>query len=140
LPTGRFLAETLLEPLGIAAGQPDTIGNLRFRGRDLAIFAQMFLNKGMYNHSRVLKQETIARYTAAQGPWTKAADIDWMASLFSASSFGYLSHSGPLLWIDPAKQAFIVLATDPSPRSADIVNDAQRKLMESILFETTNFE
>jgi beta-N-acetylhexosaminidase len=140
LPADRYLTSTLYDALGIDTRQQGAGGRFRFRGRDLAVFAQMLLDRGMYDHHRCLKAETIARYTSAQGPWTKPSGFDWMASLFSASSFGHISQAGSMLWVDPSKQMFIVLATDRNSKSDATVSDAQRKLLESILSELTDNE
>jgi CubicO group peptidase (beta-lactamase class C family) len=137
MPMERFVAETLFEPLGIAARLQS--GSMGFRGRDLAIFAQMLLNKGMYDHRRILKAEIIARYTGPQGLWSKPSGFDWMTPIASASAYGHFSQAGPFLWIDPVKQLFIVLMTTPSPAGTAVI-EAQRRITESVLSEIVNYE
>ncbi len=86
---------------------------------DLAIFAQMLLNGGFYGDTRVLRQETIARWTAPQGPGSSRA-IGWdtpggtsSAGRFSSTrSFGHTGFTGTSLWIDPERSLFIILLTN----------------------------
>ncbi len=134
MSTERYLAETLWEPLEIETRTTPGSANLRLNGHDLAVLAQMIINKGMYDHHRFLKPDTIARYTSTQGLWSKPADYSWMIPLFSTSAFGHFSQSGPMLWIDPARQLFVILLTEPNSEDASR-SEAQRRLMESILAE-----
>jgi serine-type D-Ala-D-Ala carboxypeptidase len=133
----------LFEPLGIKCTfrVPPKSGSagLSCRGRDVAVFAQMLLNKGMYDHRRYFKSVTVERYTGPNGMWSKPTGSDWTNSLFSGSSFGHISSSGPLLWIDPEKQLFVVLLTARADSSKPgRIEEAQRILTESIIAKIAN--
>jgi len=137
----RFLEKSLFEPLGMRVVRPATQDGTISRGRDLAIFAQMLLNKGMYNHRRYFRPETIAKHTGAQGSWSKPTDFEWLSPLFSAPAFGHASADGPALWIDPAKQLFILLlANKADSANPAAVDEAQRKIFESLISGITNYE
>jgi beta-N-acetylhexosaminidase len=135
----RFLTKNLFAPLGIrnpsdsrskTAAVP---GKALWSPRDLAVLAQLLLNRGMYDHRRYFKPETVTKYAGAGTLWSKAADSDITRS-FSPSSFGHVSKSGPILWIDSGKKCFLVLlAADSSSSSEAKVAEAQKDLCESII-------
>ncbi len=114
---------------------------------DLALFAQMLLNEGIYDHRRYFNPATIALFTAsqqlpggAQGlGWNLASKSNWMGNLFSPVSFGYTDSSGAsFLWIDPAIQLFVVLFTDSKPSMLDQarVAELQESIAKSVLRAT----
>jgi CubicO group peptidase (beta-lactamase class C family) len=87
--------------------------------RDLAVFAQMLLNGGTYGGTRILRPETIARWTARQSKGTSRA-LGWdtpspgssAGRYFSPRSFGHTGFTGTSIWIDPDKDLFVVLLTN----------------------------
>src|SRR5690606_2542802 len=87
--------------------------------RDLAIFAQMMLNGGEYGGVRLLSPETIARWTARQGPRSRRA-LGWdtpspgssAGRYFSPRSFGHTGFTGTSIWIDPERGLFVILLTN----------------------------
>jgi beta-N-acetylhexosaminidase len=126
-PSDRYLARRLFDPLGMKnifrnppvnfsggiAGFEGTRKDALFgNAKDLAVFAQMLLNRGVYKHRRYFSPEAVAIYTGSQGPWSKPSNADWTGQLFSTSSFGRRSSGGSLVWIDPAKQLSIVFLTN----------------------------
>ena len=137
---GKFLTKELFEPLGIKrtpsgkTQQPAGI-QLYCRGRELAVFAQMLLNKGMYDHRRFFRPATVAKYMGPGGPWSKPSAAEWTRGLFSASAFGHSSAAGPALWIDPDRQLFVVLLTSAAKGR---VEEAQRTIIESAVSQITN--
>jgi CubicO group peptidase (beta-lactamase class C family) len=87
--------------------------------RDLAVFEQMMLNGGEYNGVRILRPETIARWTARQRRdvaralgWETPSPRSSAGRYFSARSFGHTGFTGTSLWADPEKQLFVVLLTN----------------------------
>jgi beta-glucosidase-like glycosyl hydrolase/CubicO group peptidase (beta-lactamase class C family) len=110
---------------------------------DLAVFAQMMLNRGMYDHRRYFRSETVERFTLAQGlkggtealGWQKPEPRTWTAKAFSAAAFGHTGFTGTSIWIDPQRQLFIVLLTNsihPSRENTKIT-EVRQKLAESVL-------
>jgi CubicO group peptidase (beta-lactamase class C family) len=87
--------------------------------RDLAVFAQMLLNGGWYGDVRILRAETIARWTAPQVPGSSRA-LGWdtpsgrsSAGRFAGPrAFGHTGFTGTSLWIDPERGLFVVLLTN----------------------------
>ena len=87
--------------------------------RDLAVFAQMLLDGGEYGGVRLLRAETIARWTARQRRdvsraigWDTPAPGSSAGRYFSARSFGHTGFTGTSIWVDPEKQLFVVLLTN----------------------------
>jgi beta-N-acetylhexosaminidase len=143
----RFLSGHLFEPLGmkstfhsppknypggIARFNPSSGSTLFCNAYDLAAFAQMLLNRGIYRHQRYFRPETVMKYTGPHGLWSKPSDSDWTGSLFSSSAFGHSSSKGSLLWIDPARKMFLVLLTNPGQES-ERIGKIQRMISESVV-------
>jgi len=86
--------------------------------RDLAVFTQMLLNGGEYGGVRILRAETVARWTARQRRdasralgWDTPAPGSSAGRFFSPRSFGHTGFTGTSIWADPEKQLFVVLLT-----------------------------
>ena len=84
--------------------------------RDLAVFAQMLLNGGSYRGVRLLKPQTVARWTSPQGPtasralgWDTPAQSSSAGQFFSPRSFGHTGFTGTSIWMDPERGVFVVL-------------------------------
>ena len=147
VPLERFLAERLFLPLGMkntghtlprafrgAVGfSPESrISGLFSSAQDLGIFAQMLLNRGIYNHRRYFKLETVDMFTGYESLWSKPSESDWTGKVFSPKAFGHISASGSLLWMDPSSKLFIVLLANGRPDNGRI-SEAQRKICESVI-------
>jgi CubicO group peptidase (beta-lactamase class C family) len=90
--------------------------------RDLAIYAQMLLDRGVYPGGRLLSSATIEAMTSPQSPSNSTDvrgygwDIDSRYSsprgdIFSAG-YGHTGFSGTSLWIHPPTDSFIILLTN----------------------------
>lgn len=104
---------------------------------DLAIFAQMMLNRGTYNGIRIVNESTVDLFTAvvkdnrALG-WETAAGERGAGEFLSSRAYGHTGYTGTSLWIDPERELFIVLLTNrvhaararrPGIIIADVRND-----------------
>nr|MBA3672352.1 serine hydrolase [Gemmatimonadaceae bacterium] len=109
--------------------------------RDLGVFTQMLLNGGEYHGVRVLRAETIARWTARQRPdaaralgWETPSPRSSAGRYFSTRSFGHTGFTGTSIWADPEKQLFVVLLTnrvDPS-RDNQLVGPLRRVVADAV--------
>jgi beta-N-acetylhexosaminidase len=108
---------------------------------DLAVFAQMMLYRGLYDHRRYFRAETVDRFTSTPGAggeslgWQKPSASSWTGKVFSPAAFGHTGFTGTSIWVDPQRQLFIVLLTNrvhPS-RDNNKIGEARQKLTESIL-------
>jgi len=86
---------------------------------DLAVFAQMLLNGGMYDGVRIVKASTVARWTAPQTcgssralGWDTPSKNSSAGHYFSPRSFGHTGFTGTSIWIDPTRDLFVILLTN----------------------------
>jgi beta-N-acetylhexosaminidase len=87
---------------------------------DIAIFAQMMLNGGIYAHRRLLARSTIEQFTKRHEIGNSAYALGWDVPTepsssgvhFSRASYGHLGSTGTSLWIDPERKAFVILLTN----------------------------
>lgn len=88
---------------------------------DVAAFAQMLLNGGIYAHHRLLARATIQQFTQRQTIGDSARTLGWdvptppnssAGHYFSPASFGHTGFTGTSLWIDPERHLFVVLLTN----------------------------
>ncbi len=100
---------------------------------DLARFAQMLLNGGIYDNRRIVSRATVERFTRRAGipgspralGWDTAADETGVrsstpgapgyssaGSRLSPRAFGHTGFTGTSLWIDPERQLFVILLTN----------------------------
>ena len=93
---------------------------------DLGVFLQMLLNGGSMNGERLLRADTIARFTkrANLAPGSSRA-LGWdtpsrsssggpssAGDHLSPSSFGHTGFTGTSIWVDPERELFAVLLTN----------------------------
>jgi beta-N-acetylhexosaminidase len=88
---------------------------------EVAIFAQMLLNGGIYAHHRIVSRATVQQFIARQSVGDSARTLGWdvptpptssAGQYFSSNSFGHTGFTGTSLWIDPDRDLFIVLLTN----------------------------
>lgn len=127
-PTTRFMG-------GVAghAGLFSTAG-------DLARFAQMMLNRGELNGTRVLSPLTVEKFTSPQSPPDQSIlrglgwDIDSPFSgprgeLFPLGSYGHTGFTGTSMWIDPGTQTYVILLTNSGhPRPRPVITPLRARL------------
>jgi len=90
---------------------------------DLALFAQMMLNGGIYAHKRLMKRSTVEMITHRQNePPGSTRALGWdtpspdghssAGHFMSVSAFGHTGFTGTSIWVDPEKELFIILLTN----------------------------
>jgi uncharacterized protein YbbC (DUF1343 family)/CubicO group peptidase (beta-lactamase class C family) len=90
---------------------------------DLAKFAQMMLDRGLANGTRLFSAATIEKFTTPQSPADQPIlrglgwDIDSPYSsnrgdLFPIGSYGHTGFTGTSLWIDPTSRSYVILLTN----------------------------
>ena len=90
---------------------------------DLAIYAQMMLNGGIYKGHRILSPLTVSEMTrpriVADSGWTRGLGWDMNSSfstnrgeLFPLGSFGHTGFTGTSIWIDPASRMFVIFLSN----------------------------
>jgi CubicO group peptidase (beta-lactamase class C family) len=115
---------------------------------DVAIFAQMILNGGIYAHHRVISRATIAEFTAHRTIGNSARTLGWDVALdpaatgrfFSTRAFGHYGFTGTSLWIDPERNLFIILLTNRVNPSVDNIKIRRvRSELHDAIFEAFGF-
>ena len=111
---------------------------------DVADFAQMILNGGIYAHHRVVSRATVANFTAHESIGNSTRSLGWDVPLdpsatgryFSPHSFGHYGFTGTSLWIDPDRDLFIILLTNRVNPSVDNIKIRQvRPALHDAIFE-----
>jgi beta-N-acetylhexosaminidase len=115
---------------------------------DVAIFAQMILNGGIYAHHRVVSRAIVSEFTAHQTIGNFVRTLGWDVPLdpnasgrcFSAHAFGHYGFTGTSLWIDPDKGLFIILLTNRVHPSVDNIKIRRvRPELHDAIFEALGF-
>ncbi len=115
-----------------------------FDAYDLAAISQLLLNKGIYFHHRILKPDTIARFTDPSGGgkalgWIKPEENRWTGTLFSPSAFGCMDANGHFLWIEPEEKLFIVLSAEGVSESKENrIETVYENIAEAVLQEISS--
>ena len=119
---GRMLRGSVHDPTSERMGGMAGHAGLFSTAGDLAVYAQMLLNRGAYNGTRILSPMSVERMTTNQSPaeqdsW-RGVGFDIRTSftsscgdLFPIGSFGHTGFTGTSLWIDPSSQAFLIILT-----------------------------
>jgi beta-N-acetylhexosaminidase len=87
---------------------------------DLARFAQMLVNGGVYDNHRFVSRETLASFTRVAGVPGSSRALGWdtpdgtnsAGGLLSKSAFGHTGFTGTSMWIDPERRLFVILLTN----------------------------
>lgn len=87
---------------------------------DLARFAQMLLNGGVYDHKRIVSRATLERFTAKAGVPESSRALGWdtpsegssAGTLMSPRAFGHTGFTGTSMWMDPERALFVILLTN----------------------------
>jgi CubicO group peptidase (beta-lactamase class C family) len=116
---GTHIHGVVHDPNAHAMGGVSGHAGLFGSARDLAIFAQMLLNGGFFEGVRLLRPETIARWTAKSERgasrafgWDTPSPGSSAGRYFSPRSFGHTGFTGTSMWIDPQKDLYVVLLTN----------------------------
>tara|TARA_X000001036_G_scaffold136742_1_gene129553 strand:+ start:6655 stop:9420 length:2766 start_codon:yes stop_codon:yes gene_type:complete len=115
--------------------------------KDLAIFSQMMLNRGLYGWKRIFKQGTVDLFTnkANSVPessrclgWDSPSGASSGGVYISDDSFGHGGYTGTTLWIDPENEIIVVLLTNavhPNRKNKDPKYFDWRHRIHSAVYE-----
>ena len=110
----------------------DVSGNAGLFGTasDLAIFAQMMVNRGSYGGRRLIADSTVRRFTTLQAGnrtygWMIASGEQGSGEFLSPTTYGHAGYTGTSLWIDPERELYVIILTnrvhDPRTVRAGII-------------------
>ncbi|MDQ6885780.1 MAG: serine hydrolase [Gemmatimonadota bacterium] len=115
---------------------------------DLSIFAQMMLNGGSYNGTRIISDSTVrifirrAAGNRALG-WAVADGTGGSGRYLSESAYGHTGYTGTSLWIDPDREMFVILLTNRvhaarAQRPAKVISDIRADLADAAALAVTD--
>jgi serine-type D-Ala-D-Ala carboxypeptidase len=117
---------------------------------DLSIFAQMMLNGGSYNGTRIVADSTVQLFTK-RAAGTRALGWDTCAGSFGcgkymgAEAYGHTGYTGTSLWIDPDRDMFVILLTNRvhaarARRPAKVISDVRADLADAAALAVTDIQ
>lgn len=119
---GQPLIGVVHDPLARLQGGVSGNAGLFSTIDDLAIFAQMMLNQGVFNGVRILSPLTIARMTevfpevafAGRGlGWDLNSGYSTNGGdLFGPRAYGHTGYTGTSIWIDPETETIVIFLTN----------------------------
>ncbi len=113
-------------------------------GRDVAFFAQLMLDKGMFGGVRYLKAETVELFTAktsASGSRAIGFDMKSPTGFSSAGTlagprtYGHTGFTGTSIWIDPDKNLAVIVLTNrtyPYRKTSTGVNSVRASVGDQV--------
>jgi CubicO group peptidase (beta-lactamase class C family) len=115
---------------------------------DLSVFAQMLLNGGEYDGTRLIADSTVALFTKrAAGTralgWDTCGGGGSCGRYLSDRAFGHTGFTGTSLWIDPDRDMFVILLTNrvDNPRAkrpATVIEDIRADLADAAALAVTD--
>jgi CubicO group peptidase (beta-lactamase class C family) len=116
---------------------------------DLAIFAQMMLNGGTFNDTRVVSDTAIALFTKrAAGTralgWDTCGGSGSCGQYLGSDAYGHTGFTGTSLWIDPERDMFVILLTNrvyeaKAKRPAKVIADVRADLADAAALAVTDY-
>lgn len=111
---------------------------------DLAKLAQLYLNGGTYRGKRLLRASTVALFRAPQGVpagstralgWDMPATDGWAGPLASRNAIIHTGFTGTSIYIDPDRDAFVILLTNRVNPTRDnlLINQARPAIHTAVL-------
>jgi CubicO group peptidase (beta-lactamase class C family) len=108
---------------------------------DLAVFAQMMLNGGIYDGVRIVGDSTVALFTTRTAGtralgWDTAEGEGSSGNFLGPKAYGHTGYTGTSLWIDPDREMFVVLLTNRvhaarARRPATVISDVRADLADA---------
>jgi CubicO group peptidase (beta-lactamase class C family) len=108
---------------------------------DLAVFAQMMLNGGQYNGTRIIADSTVGLFTTRAARtralgWDTCAGDGSCGKYLSERAYGHTGFTGTSLWIDPDRDMFVILLTNRvhaarARRPAKVISDVRADLSDA---------
>lgn len=108
---------------------------------DLAVFAQMMLNGGVYDDVRIFSDSTVALFTKRTAGtralgWDTAEGQGGSGEYLTDAAYGHTGFTGTSMWLDPEREMFVVLLTNRvhaarARRPAKVISDVRADLADA---------
>jgi CubicO group peptidase (beta-lactamase class C family) len=115
---------------------------------DLAVFAQMLLNGGTYNGTRIVADSTVKLFTRRSAGtralgWDTCGGHGSCGKYLGENAYGHTGFTGTSLWIDPDREMFVVLLTNRvhaarARRPAKVISDVRADLADAAALAVTD--
>jgi CubicO group peptidase (beta-lactamase class C family) len=115
---------------------------------DLSVFAQMMLNGGEYNGTRLIQDSTVSLFTRRMAGtralgWDTCGGQGSCGKYLSDRAYGHTGFTGTSLWIDPDRQMFVILLTNRvhaarAKRPATVIGDVRADLSDAAALAVTD--
>jgi CubicO group peptidase (beta-lactamase class C family) len=146
-PRGHSIWGEVHDESAFALGGVTGHAGLFSSAADLAVFAQMMLNRGSYNGVRIVAESTVALFTRRTAGtralgWDTANGEAGAGQFLSDKAYGHAGYTGTSLWIDPEREMFVVFLTNrvhaprvrqPGYLIADVRNDLMDAAVVSVM-------
>jgi beta-glucosidase-like glycosyl hydrolase/CubicO group peptidase (beta-lactamase class C family) len=117
---GRVLRGEVHDENAFALGGVAPHAGLFSSAPDLARFAQLLADGGVFENRRLVARTTVELFTRRAGVPASSRALGWdtksegsaAGTLFSDQSFGHTGFTGTSLWVDPTRRLFAVLLTN----------------------------
>lgn len=117
---------------------------------DLAVFAQMMLNGGVYDDVRIFSDSTVSLFTRRTAGtralgWDTAEGQGGSGEYLTQAAYGHTGYTGTSIWIDPDRQMFVVLLTNRvhaarARRPAKVIADVRADLADAAALSVEDTE
>ncbi len=111
---------------------------------DLSMFAQMMLNGGTYNGTRIVADSTVRLFTKRVPGIRGSRALGWdtcdgshgCGTYLGSDAYGHTGYTGTSLWIDPEREMFVILLTNrvhaaKARRPAKVISDVRADLADA---------
>ena len=116
---------------------------------DLSVFAQMMLNGGEYNGTRIVSDSTVALFTKRSAGtralgWDTCGGSGSCGKYLGEDAYGHTGFTGTSVWIDPDRDMFVVLLTNrvhepKARRPAKVIADVRADLADAAALAVTDY-
>jgi beta-N-acetylhexosaminidase len=141
---GRLVRGEVHDENAFAMGGVSAHAGLFGNTGDLAIFCQMLLNGGVYDHRRIVRRTTLEKFIARQNfPEGSSRALGWdtpsngssAGTLLSPNSFGHTGFTGTSIWIDPTRKLFVILLTNRvhPTRENNAIREVRRLVADGVV-------
>jgi serine-type D-Ala-D-Ala carboxypeptidase len=117
---------------------------------DLALFAQMMLNRGELNGVRIVSDSAVSLFTARTASrgtralgWDTCGHDGSCGKYLSERAYGHTGFTGTSLWIDPERDLFVILLTNRvhaarARRPATVIGDIRADVADVAALSVKN--
>jgi len=119
--SGRWMQGEVHDPRAYELGGVAGHAGLFSTAADLAVFAQMLLDRGQYGGRRVMAEESVALMTGPHSVSSGTRGLGWdrkspyssnRSPQYSAGAFGHGGFTGTSMWIDPERGLFVIFLSN----------------------------